>query len=62
MEDFGSNVHLNACDHEFRLLAPCVDCALSTAIGYKMKVEASLSQREREGTKRENMRARKKQE
>jgi hypothetical protein len=44
------------------LVSSCVDCALSAAIGYKMKVEASFSQDEREGSKRGNKQARRKRD
>jgi hypothetical protein len=54
IEIFGSSSHLNACDYEILFISSCVDCALSAAIGYKMEVEASLSQCEREVNKREN--------
>jgi hypothetical protein len=43
-------------------VSSCVDCALSVVISYKTEVEASLSQYEREGSKRESTWARRKHE
>jgi hypothetical protein len=55
IEIFSTSGHLNACDHGFRSLARVLSMHCLTAIGYKTEVEASLSQREREGSKREHV-------